>query len=294
MKNEQSYYGPFFWLSICSLIVPFFVAYMAFDKVRPTTKPVPVLDASGVDNKIWDYLLQNYVANGLVDYEGLKKDYLFWDYIGQIGSANPDKLATREEKLALHCNAYNALVIKGVINHKIKDSVLDDFHGEGGFFGSTEYVFAGDTISLDHLEKEIILPVFGEERVHMALVCAAVSCPPLRGEAFFGDRIEQQLTDQACLFANDSRFVDFDEATNTLNLSPLLSWYQSDFEKQGSYLEWVKVRVESEAMKKQIDAAIAGTVKVKFNQYDWTLNTQATAQSSGGNSDFGSGSIPNE
>lgn len=293
MKNEKSYYGPFFWIAICSFIVPIFVAVRAFDQVRPTTKPTPVLDASGVDHKIWDYLIKKYVENGLVDYDGISKDYLFWDYISQIEGCDPEKLSTREEKFALHCNAYNALVIQGVINRKIDTSVMDYQHG---FFTEKGYIFAGETMSLDHLEKKIILPVFQDERVHMALVCAAVSCPPLRGEAYFGDRIEKQLADQARLFANDPEFVDYDKDSNTLKLSTLLKWYQSDFEKDGSYLEWIQSRVESDELRSQIDAAIKGDLEVSFNKYDWSLNSQkgGSSHSSGGGGEFGSGSIPNQ
>ncbi|MEM7312648.1 MAG: hypothetical protein AAF497_05800, partial [Planctomycetota bacterium] len=81
MKNESTYYGGFFWIALTSFIVPLFVAYAAFSKLTPTTKPTPNPDASGVDNNLWDYLLKTYVENGLIDYDGLSKDYLFTTYL---------------------------------------------------------------------------------------------------------------------------------------------------------------------------------------------------------------------
>jgi hypothetical protein len=108
MKDTgQTYYAGVVWLALAAFIVPLFVAYAAFDKVRPTTKPTPVLDASGVDHKIWNYLLKEYVENGLVDYDGLSKDYLFVEYLRQIAGADPTKLASREERFG-HERCYHA------------------------------------------------------------------------------------------------------------------------------------------------------------------------------------------
>lgn len=323
---------------MAAFIVPLFVAYAAFEKVRPTTKPTPVLDASGVDNNTWDYLLRTYVENGLVDYDGISKDYLFAEYLRQIASADTSKLATSEDRLALHCNAYNALVINGVITHKIhrneknvlnytpKD-VADDLHKLDGeiealkrrpqsdparikqlmaqadklradsqFFKLTEHLFANQTISLDHLEQELIRPVFNEPRIHVALVCAARSCPAIRAEAYIGNRIEKQLEDQAIQFANDSRYVGFDAERNALTLSPLLKWYADDWDASGGVLQWLAGKSTDAACKGKIAAAIAGTVAVKYNDYDWSLNSQvgSAGAGTGGGGGFGSGSVPNE
>ena len=338
MQDENQYYGGFFWVAAVSFIVPLVVAYAAFDKVTPASKPVPVPDASGVDHNLWDYLLRTYVQSGLVDYEGLSKDYLFKTYLRQLASAEPEKLATRGEKLALHCNAYNALVMNGVINHKIhrneknvlnftpKD-VADELHKLDGeiealkrrrqsdpakiemlmqqadrlradsqFFRLKEHLFANETISLDYLEQEVIRPVFKEPRVHVALVCAARSCPAIRGEAYFGDRIEDQLADQAKQFANDSRYVAYDSSMKTVALSPILKWYSEDWDSEGGYLKWLAERVTDSELGSRLAEAKTGATAVSFNDYDWTLNSQtgSAGASAGGTGGFGSGSVPNE
>ena len=95
MSKGSKYYGGFFWVAAVSFIVPLFVGYKAFENLNSaTSKPSPVVDASGVDNGVWDYLLKSYVTNGLVDYDGMKKDYLFHEYVRQLGSCNPDALET--------------------------------------------------------------------------------------------------------------------------------------------------------------------------------------------------------
>ncbi len=337
-NNISSSYGGFFWLSIVSFSVPLFVAWSAFENVKPTSKPTPTPDASGVDHDVWDYLLRKYVENGLVDYEGMSRDYLFTTYLQQIAGADPSKLERREDKLALTCNAYNALVINGVIQHKIhrneknvlnftpKDAAdrleeidkkvealkrrtqsdpqeikalvaqADKLRSDSQFFKLKEHVFANKTISLDFLEQELIRPTFKEPRIHVALVCAARSCPAIRAEAYIGNRIEQQLADQAIQFANDERYVHFDPSTNTLWLSPILKWYAEDWDAQGGYLKWLQGLVEDPDCSNKMGEAVAGDVEVKFNEYDWALNSQTGrgGQSTSSGGGFGSGSVPNE
>lgn len=337
-QQSQTYYGGFFWVALISFAVPLFVAYSAFDKLSPSTKPTPAPDASGVDQNLWDYLVRTYVESGLVDYDGISKDYLFTEYLKQVSGCDPEKLATRDDKLALHCNAYNALVINGVIRHKIhrnEKNVLnytpklvaeelkeldlqiealkrnarsdperikqlmgkaDKLRRDSQFFRIKEHVFANETISLDHLEQELIRPVFNEPRIHVALVCAARSCPAIRPEAYVGERIEKQLEDQSIQFANDSRYVSFNSESNKISLSPILSWYSEDWSESGGYLNWLQPLVRDEDLRAKLVSASEGSLQVAFNDYDWTLNSQSgsggDASSSGGG--FGSGSVPNE
>ena len=338
--KKQPYYGGFFWVSAISFFVPVFVAYAAFNKLTPTTKPTPQPDVSGVDHNVWDYLLRTYVAGGLVDYNGMSKDYLFTTYLRQIAGADPSKLTTREDQLALHCNAYNALVINGVISNKIHrneknvlsftpkaaaakietlekeiamlkrsspesdplaivelSNQVDKLRQDSQFFKLKEHVFANETISLDHLEQELIRPVFQEPRIHVALVCAAKSCPPIRAEAYVGDRLEAQLQDQALQFANKAEYVRYDAAAKTVQLSPLLKWYADDWSAAGGVLAWLTGLVQDEATQQGLQAASNQQAEVAFNTYDWSLNSQAgslgSASSKGGGG-FGSGSVPNE
>ncbi len=288
-QEKKSYYGAFFWIALISFIVPIVVAVKAFDVVTPATKPTPAPDVSGVDHALWDYLLKAYVENGLIDYDAMARDHLFPTYLQQLGAAQPDKLASDDERLALLCNAYNAFVINGVVTHKITTSVMDYTHNEKGFFDIPEHIFAGETMSLNNLEHKIIRKTYDEPRVHVALVCAAVSCPAIRPEAFIGDRIDQQLTDQAKLFANDPKYVAY---TDTIQLSPILNWYGEDWDNHGGTRAWLAERVQDDTLKQ---ALLNDDIKVTYSTYDWTLNTQGPrASGNAPKADFGSGSIPNE
>ncbi len=301
MSKGKKYFGGYFWIALVSFTVPIFVGWKAFENIKPTTKPTPVLDASCVDHAIWDYLLKSYVTGGLVDYDGMKKDYLFHEYLRELGGCNPEALSTPEEKLALICNAYNAFVINGVISHKIYDTV-DGFAVDGvGFFDLKEHVYAGQTVSLNDIEHTMVRPVFKEPRIHVALVCAARSCPAIRAEAYVGARVLDQLEDQSRLFANNPTYVNFDAEKNELGLSQILNWYGGDWDERfpsGGYFQWLETLAVDANLKKAIIDAHNKQVAVKFIEYDWSLNSQADpgkprpkAKKSGG---FGSGSSPDE
>lgn len=300
MSNGNQYYGGYFWVALVSFTVPLFVGWKAFENLQPTTKPTPQLDVSGVDNGTWDYLLRSYVGYGRVDYDGIKKDYLFREYLRQIAGAKPEALSSNDERLALACNAYNALVIDGIVKHEITDSCLNFQIDEKGFFDVQEHVFAGKTISLNNLEHKMIRPVFKDPRIHVALVCAARSCPSIRGEAYVGSRVQEQLEDQSKLFANNPKYVNYDAAAKKLSLSAILKWYGEDWDElypNGAYLQWLEGLVDDPETKAGIEGAIAGSVTVEFFDYDWALNSKAEpaakkAKSKGGG--FGSGTSPDE
>ncbi len=326
MSQGEKYYGGYFWVAVISFIIPLAVAWKAFDRVQPTTKPKPVLDASGVDHAVWDYLLKNYVSSGLVDYEGMKKDYLFHEYIRQLGACDPERLETEDAKLALASNAYNAFVINGVVSHKIKDNVLKFKLDGTGFFDIPEHIYAGKTISLNQLEHKMIRPTFGEPRIHVSLVCAARSCPSIRPEAYTGDRVREQMQDQSVQFASNPTYVHFDKQKNELQINPILEWYGDDWDakyNQGSYLQWLDGLTNDQNLKDAIAKAIAftaaapttdgvvnaaaiqkafkdipeGQFRIAFNTYDWSLNSQkesSGSSSGGGGGDFGSGISPDE
>ncbi|MEX1026781.1 MAG: DUF547 domain-containing protein [Candidatus Paceibacterota bacterium] len=300
MSNAKpSYYGPFFWVATVSFIVPLVVAAKAINTVPLTTTPASHPDASGVDHALWDQLLKTHVASGLVDYDGLARDHLFRVYLRQLSEAEPENLTTSADELALLCNAYNAYVMHGVIMHGIRDSVMSFQHDGKEFFDVEEHIFCGQTMSLNHIEHELIRKRFKEPRVHVALVCAAKSCPAIRAEAFVGKRLAVQLEDQSVQFANSVKYVEFDSADNTLRLSPLLNWYGGDWDHSGGYLPWLAERVKDPALKEAIEQAASEQVQVAFFDYDWALNSQAPADTTAvaapkKQAEFGSGSVPNE
>ena len=294
--NKKSYSGPYLWLALAAVAMPIVLAVRAFTSIpQPYTYPEIQKDESGVDQRLWDHLIRHYAAAGRVDYDGFKRDRYFIEYIRQLAESDPSKLPDEDHKLAYYCNAYNALVIHGVIKHKIDASVNNWSAEDGtGFFDVKEHILAGKTVSLNYIEHDVIRPTFKEPRIHMALVCAAVSCPEIRGEAYFGDRVREQLEDQAAQFANNTKHVHYVPKEKKLYLSAILDWYGEDFGGRDGYLPFLLERADGDETKTGLNKAIAGEAEIAFNKYDWTLNTQSKVSGGPGPSDFGSGSVPNE
>jgi len=236
---------------------------------------------------------------GLVDYTRLRASTLFREYrilTAQLPAFALDRLATREEKLAFWLNLYNALIIDGIIHFGIRETVRED----AGFFRRVAYNVGGFRFSADDIEHGILRanaghpvipgPQFGKHdprrcfalehtdfRIHFALVCGAKSCPPV--SFYDADRIDFQLDLAARNSLNQE--VEIDPDRQMIRLSRLLQWYSSDFGADA----WVKsglgdksplLRAISsylldDSMRTFIET-YAGTVKVGFKAYDWTLN----------------------
>ena len=103
--------------------------------------------SSGFDHSKFDALLKvNVEENGMVNYSAFKNNKDFDDYIKSIAEADVSNLS-KEDKLAFYMNAYNATVIKNVLDHSPVSSPMD----VEGFFKKIPHKIAGNKITLDKL-----------------------------------------------------------------------------------------------------------------------------------------------
>ena len=120
----------------------------------------------------------------------------------------------------------------------------------------------GKEYSLNQIENDIIRKEFHEARIHMALVCAARGCPPLRSEAYVGNQLDEQIDDNTNAFLKDQSRNHYDAREKTLYMSEVFKWYGSDFkERFGSVEAFVRSRLDS------LDVQT-----FKYLPYDWQLN----------------------
>jgi hypothetical protein len=228
--------------------------------------------AAPFDHSAFDRLLKAHVtADGSVDYDAFARAPSFPGYLDQLSRARPDALS-REEQLAFWINAYNAYTIQLVNAHGERESIrnINKTLGVVKAMGpwKEEMVRAGGLVtSLDFVEHEIIRKRFAEPRIHFALVCAAVSCPPLRTEAYTGARLEAQLEDQARLFiARSPERNRIDVAAGTAYLSPIFGWFKDDFGDLGRFLARY---VDDPAARALLQS---GKFTIVETKYDWSLN----------------------
>lgn len=261
---------------------------MQFTLRRATTAAAIFLSATTmraqtVDHAAFDRLLKAHVVNGLVDYDAFKADPAFAGYLRLLAATDPASLP-RNEQLALWINAYNAYTIQliNVKNERVSIRNVNKSLGFLKFKGPWSEAFAvvgGKTYTLDDIEQRTIRPTFREPRIHFALVCAAIGCPPLRSEAYTGARVEAQLNDQAVIFLTKSPTKNrVDVGNRTLYRSQVFSFsdYMDDFGgSEASVGRFVARYYPAGAERALLESGNQKTVKT---EYDWSLNSQANGR----------------
>lgn len=250
-----------------------------------------------VDPTPFDNLLKIHVRHGMVDYKAvLVRRNLLDLYIRNIGKVPPSKIAesTRQAQLAFYINAYNALTWKAILDHypieeKIRSGFLAKLRGPAnsirqipGVWNKTTHRLAGNFMTLDDIENEILRKTFRDPRVHFALVCAAHSCPLLRPEAYRADKIDQQLDDDVRRFAQDPDRVLVEIDARRIGLSKILKWYSGDFAEStipgfqnrnlSKGLQGVLGLMAPYLPEPQQRFIFKGNYKIYYFDYDWTLN----------------------
>lgn len=213
------------------------------------------------------------VTDARVDYAKLKTSPAELDgYLQDVAAVPAVEFARWPEadRLALLINLYNAQTLRLIIDHYPLASIRSIGMLPGAAWREPVVRQGGLIMTLDHLENKVIRVQFREPRIHFALVCAAVGCPPLRAEPYVGARLNDQLDDQARRFLGTKEKNRFDPATGTLNLSPIFKWYAEDFTAAaGSVAAYVKPFLPEALRQALSDPA---KVKVTYTDYDWALN----------------------
>lgn len=242
---------------------PFALALAA--ALATTALAAPPATAQDFDHSALDGVLQAHVKGDKVDYAGLAQSAELKAYVGRLAEAKPDALPGKAAKLAFWINAYNALTITGVLRHWPAIDSVSTIKPDYGFFKGKDFVVGGQTVSLNDIENEIIRPRFKDPRVHAALNCASVSCPPLLNRAFVASRLEAQLDQVFGAWVNDDARNRLD--AEGLKLSKIFDWYKTDFEPAGGVKAWLKKYAKGEKQ-----AAVDAAPTVGFLDYDWRLN----------------------
>ena len=220
-----------------------------------------------IDNVVFAQLLQKHLENGLVDYQGFKEDESVLDsYLQQLARVNPDQL-TDKEAFSFYVNAYNAWTIKLILKNF---PGIKSIKSVGGPFKNPWKLeiaeIGGNLITLDDIEHGILRPRFGDPRVHFAVNCASIGCPPLRIEPYTGQHLDLQLDESTKSFVNDPRKNHLDG--NTLYVSKIFKWYAEDFED--GVIDFV-AKYAVGTFKQQIESR-KDSLKIKYLDYDWSLN----------------------
>ena len=257
----------------------------------PLEKPAEDLSAS-LRGAIGDLQAQFFdLKSGRVNYQAMKGAPEYEAYLQKtalLRKFDLSQLGERQEKLAFWINLYNTMVIHGVIDWNIRESVKE----KNGFFTRLKYDIGGYLFSLNDIEhgklRDNSRPPYGlfkpfrrgdprlpftvtpmEPRIHFTLVCGSRSCPPIG--FYTSEQIEEQLELATASFIN-SQEVEIGPSENLLKISQIFRWYRRDFGGDRRAIIQFLLRYLDPGEKKIFLENHKDSLMVRYRDYDWSLN----------------------
>ncbi|MBD1401840.1 DUF547 domain-containing protein [Pelovirga terrestris] len=197
-----------------------------------------------------------------------------------LAEFNPGSLTEQYQSIAFWLNAYNFFMIEHLLTHPLKGQLVASVWDYGGRYNPLKkhvfelalFTVGGKKYSLSAIEKDILLGSeyqrkgWKDARVHYAVNCASVGCPPLRKQLYTSINTDDLMTANTVRAFKTQRQLHIDG--RTLMLSELFKWYADDFiEAAGSIRQFIKAYTDEERHP-QIDQAD----RIGYIDYDWSLN----------------------
>lgn len=283
---------------VISLLALGVIAWLNRPRVMRIDAPLPPgFPDSGFSHAAFERLLARYVDNeGNVDYRSWHAagdDVAALNgYLAAVAAFSPDatpaRFADEQDELAYWLYAYNAYVIRGVLEHWPIDSVTDvrapvEAVRGLGFFYRNRYRFGGKPLSLYAVENRIVRRRYPDPRIHFVLNCGSGGCPVIRSDLPRGRELEALLEKSAKDFVNDANNVAVDHAARVVHLSPIFKWYRKDFlnalraagqPASGGLLACL-TRHADDGLRR--DLARAADYELRYHDFDWSLNQSTGA-----------------
>lgn len=210
-------------------------------------------------------LLDSYVTKTGVRYEDWfnnKNDLkALDDFLVELAEVDLSRYSEAEQK-AFYINLYNAAMLQAVFKAYPTKSVKSVGLIPFSIFKKEFIDQNGRKLSLDDVEKGILLKDFFDPRIHFAVNCASESCPPLLNEPFTAAKLESQLEQQTRAFAISARAARVVMGKGRVEYSELFKWYDDDFEGDNP----------AEYLNRYRDMPLPLDLKVDWISYDWSLN----------------------
>jgi hypothetical protein len=231
-----------------------------------------------------------YSEKGSVSYGYIRNstEYrLYKKVAAALRDFDPACLTEENEKLAFWINLYNTIVVDGIIELNIENSVLEIRN----FFSRLKYKIGSHYFSPDDIEHGILRAnarrpyspwkQFGmldsrkkyslrkiDPRIHFALVCGSRSCAPIR--YYSPEEIDEELEIATKNFINSSEIIVIPEESRLL-LSQIFKWYQTDFGGKKGVLKFIGKYILDDDKREFLEekGMAAG---IDYLYYDWHLN----------------------
>jgi len=230
------------------------------------------------------------LETGMINYGKMKGSEAYADYqqaAAQLKKLDLKSLRTQDARMAFWINLYNALVVHGIIELNVENTVRE----VRKFFETVAYQVGSYSFSLDDIEHGILRRnqkkhffarrSFGSQdgrqalmvyqvdpRIHFTLVCGSKSCPPIG--TYQEEKIEQQLSLAASSFINSDNVL-IESNNNRLQLSKIFDWYGKDFGSRTDLLHFI-ARYRRKPEEQDWLNQHAHRASLSWLDYDWGLN----------------------
>lgn len=253
------------------------------------------LSASSFDHAYAQYAAAlRYVRLPLVDYRALKDNRAVLDQaVAAFASpaAAGEPRWTRDQRMAFWINAYNAFTLRAIVDHyPIRSGLFtlqprNSIRQIDGVWTDLTWQAAGRTVTLDDIEHRILRPTFNDARIHFAVNCASISCPPLAAQPYRAETLDAQLTEAARTFLGSREGMRVEG--DTLFVSSIFKWYGEDFVAEYAPGAPAAPAGASATQRAILGVAIkygppaaarlaqSGRARIRFLDYDWSLNDAA-------------------
>jgi hypothetical protein len=239
-------------------------------------------------HRLLDEILDLYVRDGFVYYRALKGDRAKLDaYLAQLAAASIDK-ESRDEQVAFWLNAYDAIVLRTVIDHYPAPRRSNDYPARSirqvpGAFERERHTVAGRPVTLDQIEQSIF-STFQDPRLYLAVGRGAVGGGRLRSEAFVVDRLQRQLNEVANECVNRAQCVQIERDANRIVASAIFSWRSNEFvaaygsaadprySSRSPIERAILAFVQPKLLATEQEVLEKNTFQVTFRPFDWSLN----------------------
>ena len=239
------------------------------------------------DHAPWDSLLKSHVQlqeggkSTVVDYQAMMRDrQTLKQYLDSLAAVSEQQFNqwSKQDQLAFLINAYNAWTVELILTAWPEIQSIKELGSWLSSPWNKEFIsLLSKTHSLDDIEHDLIRGSgrYNDPRIHFAVNCASIGCPSLRSEAYVGNKLDQQLSQQTALFLSD-RSRNYAEDT-TIKLSSIFKWYREDFEKGWKGFNRLEDFLLAHAEVVGISTSFVeklkkGSANIEFLDYDWRLN----------------------
>lgn len=221
-------------------------------------------------------LARHVDGSGRVDYAAAAADEELEALVTALATASEP--SDPAPKMAFWLNAYNVLTVDLVADHWPLASIRD--LDDGNPWDARKFSVAGREVTLNDIEHRILRPL-GDARIHAAVNCASMGCPPLSPTPFTGAGLDAELNGASARWASSTGIV-VNQEEGTVALNKIFDWYGDDFVpgakgdvpgvegKQDAAIQFLAGHLSQATA----DWLMAGGYTVSWADYSWRVNAK--------------------